>query len=142
MFGRLGIMLYRHKFITNSSSTGFIAWGVEVPASAFPTLPDEGEIIVRYVSDSKRFVCVEKSLKILWSEEDDDIVVNDGIYPLELENGRWRAHVTVRVQPRRKEPEGGNYDPWERALHAFLKEHDAFDLKTYLPKWFYVRVRE
>jgi hypothetical protein len=131
-------MLYRHKFITNSSSTGFIAWGIEVPASAFPTLPEEGEIIVRFVSDDKRFVCIEKSL----TEDGDDIVVNEGTYPLELKNGMWQAQATVRVQPRRKEPEGGNYEEWNEVLYTFLKERGLFDLRTYLPKWYYVRVRE
>jgi hypothetical protein len=122
-------MFFRQRFITNSSSTGYVAWGVVVPKELLPYdyLPEpEDGIGVHWVSDSERSICIEASVDYTMTDDDDPYLVDEGAYPLKLtenHNGLWgKAECIATVYMRVKEPE--NYNEWQRKIVAFLQKEN------------------
>ena len=96
-------MFIRRNFVTNSSSTGYVAWGVVVPKELLPYdyLPEpQNGVEVRWVSDTERAVCIEQSVDWTTTEDDDPYLIDEGVYPLQNTDGRWRATCVASVGKR------------------------------------------
>jgi hypothetical protein len=134
-------MLIRRHFVTNSSSVGYVAWGVIIPKAHFDTMPEYGNgVSVRYVSDTKRMACIEESVTCLdnYSEE-ENMCVDSGVYPLkETGHGLWEAKCIATASFHVHEPLD-KYDEWIKRLAKSLKEAELFDLCTFVPGWKHVR---
>jgi hypothetical protein len=138
-------MLIRHKYITNSSCSGFIAWGVLISNKQYYGLPadsharigsEDGKVIIQHASDDTCIVGIFDSLHHQSLHDPDSI--SSGIYSVgKAINGEWQMMPIVNIGHYIKEPK--DYDDWEKSLRSFLKKNGLFNLNTYEPKWLYVR---
>jgi hypothetical protein len=135
-------MLTRKHFITNSSSTGFVAWGCIVTKKEADKiiLLEDGPVEVGFVSPKQRAVYIKDSVKYTYSD-DEEIDVDEGVYLLEPGgyNGSMTAKCTATKDFFVSSPPNWDYDEWEKVVNKTMKSCGAFDIKTYQPKWMYVR---
>jgi hypothetical protein len=140
-------VLIRKHFITNSSSTGFVAWGAVIPKKYFETLPDFSEekdsytkdIAVLYVSDTERAVCLVKSLTRLNSYgTEDDGCIDEGVYQLRPVGRYWQAKCTATIDFTVDEPSKQDYTKWYATIDKFLLEQ-GIEPRTYVCQWMHVR---
>ena len=132
-------MYIRHRFVTNSSSTGFVAWGVIVPTSEVQEIDDlnlEG-IELHSVGLDKTAICVYFSLKHTSTDDENEyLYFDEGVCSPIKEKSGWFIPASLKVPV--KEPRDG-YFAWAKILLGFLEEYKI--VPDGIPGWFYVRER-
>jgi hypothetical protein len=132
----------RHKFITNSSSTGYVAWGVIVTTDRDLYNEDlyTRRIEIRTVKKNTMAVCMEPSLS--WTSTEDEwehLEVESGIQkPIKGPNywyvsAKLRLSVTAPKSP-------AEYEAWRQELFAFLDKHKLLMDEEREPDWMYIRI--
>jgi len=137
-------MFKRYAFITNSSSTGFVAWGVLVDKATYDGLDKleimcnttEGNLFKESRGGGLFFVGHTDSFEECYNYTIDG---NTRILSQELirEDDQWRAKTVTDMTWHVNAPrDGATYSAWYRELQAALNERNACILVG--PGWFYI----
>jgi hypothetical protein len=135
-------MFIRQNFITNSSSTGYVVWGMLVDKLSNPDVAceeEDGNVYLFHVSETQDLLCIDNSTRSVDDTSDFRITdIPNGVYPLSEWNeyNEWILEIKVKAEiPRGNEPE--DYALWTTQLQNFIKKHN---IKTYqTPHWVFVR---
>lgn len=135
-------MFIRQRFVTNSSSTGYVVWGLLIehmpdPDAAYRDLDQKAYVF--HVSDTQDLLCIEESMREVDNTSDFRIVaIPNGIYSLSgwHETDTWEVEMRVIAEiPRGNEPK--DYSEWSSLLKAFIQKHNIRVRQT--PHWMFVR---
>jgi hypothetical protein len=119
--GDRALMFCRAKFVTNSSSTSFVAWGYVLPEELFSKRGDDDFFDILY----------EEGGEEVGGTRDDNgqIIIYSRATHIDADD-----YGTVSFDS----PVGENYERWEENLRAFAKMLGA-DLANLKPGWFFTK---
>jgi hypothetical protein len=111
-------MYYRNKFVTNSSSTSFVAWGYVLPEELFSKAGDD---------DFLDMVCEGAPGVEATTDEDGHVLIwASGSY---IDGDAYQT-VSFRSEPT------GDTKKWEEEMKALALKLGA-DLGNLIPGWFF-----